>query len=365
MMSSYLGVAQAGPSAAMYQQHPSDAFLDDISRQMAISQASRRLSRGSTCQQRAGSAMSTAMRVVKPTSANSSPRSTMAARRRTLMGDGSLAARRRQQVVDQNVWPLTQEMPSSQTRPSRPLSWHPSSYYHGQMSAPAQQHLAQYPFPTYNDYELASGMQSHYSPVPAYSCSTSPNSAFSPLALPYNSFDAAPCLPVEGWGVAPQPTPSYVSAHVPSTFVEPFPVMPTCDYASSNTTSQWNSFAAHGFNSTSPPTPENLPQAQQQQPVVSSEDAIPYEPLNEAEEEGEILVGMGLYDAPDKYEDDPQLSHSRSAMSSLLGAPYRGQEGTGKGLKLEESWQPPESDDEDEDGEGEATDETAKDDDDE
>ncbi|KAG7127704.1 hypothetical protein HYQ46_010395 [Verticillium longisporum] len=252
------------------------------------------------------------MRVVKPTSANSSPRSTMAARRRTLMGDGSLAARRRQQVVDQNVWPLTQEMPSAQTRPSRPLSWHPSSYYHGQMSAPAQQHLAHYPFPTYNDYELASGMQSHYSP--------------------------------------------------------PFPVLPTCDYGSSNTTtSQWNSFAAHGFNSTSPPTPENLPQAQQQQPVVSSEDAIPYEPLNEAEEEGEILVGMGLYDAPDKYEDDPQLSHSRSAMSSLLGASYRGQEGTGKGLKLEESWQPPESEDEDEDGEGEgeASDEAAKDDDDE
>ncbi|KAM0285988.1 hypothetical protein ACHAQH_001177 [Verticillium albo-atrum] len=302
--------------------------------------------------------MSTAMRIVKPTSANSSPRSSMAARRRTLMSDGSLAARRRQQVVDHNVWPLAQEMPTSQVRPSRPLSWHPSSYYHGHVSAPPQQqHLAHYPFPTYNDYELASSMQPHYSPVPAYSCNTSPNSAFSPLSLPYTSFDAGPCLAAEGWSMPHQPAPSYVSNNMSNTCIEPFPPLPTSDYVNSSTTSQWNSFAAHGFNSASPPTPENLPQAQQQQPAVSSEDAIPYQPLNEAEEEGEILVGMGLYDAPDKYEDDPHLSHSRSAMSSLLGASYRGQEGTGKGLKLEESWQPPESDDEDEDGEGEASEE--------
>ncbi|KAM0335803.1 hypothetical protein ACHAQA_000853 [Verticillium albo-atrum] len=338
----------------MYQQHPSDAFMDDLSRQMAISQASRRLSRGSSGQQRIGNAMGTAMRVAKPTSANSSPRSSsMAARRRTLMNDGSLAARRRQQqVVDQSMWPMAQEMPTSQARPSRPLSWHPSSYYHGQMSAPVQQPLAHYPFPTCTDYELASSLQPHYSPVPAYSCSTSPNSAFSPLSLPYNNFDAVPCLPVEGWGVSHQPTPAYVSTNMSNTYMEPFPALSTSDYMSSNTAAQWNTFAAHGFNSTSPPTPENLPQAQQQQPAVSSEDAIPYQPLNEAEEEGEILVGMGLYDAPDKYEDDPHLSHSRSAMSSLLGTSYRGQEGTGKGLKLEESWQPPESDDEEEDGEG-------------
>lgn len=79
---------------------------------------------------------------------------------------------------------------------------------------------------------------------------------------------------------------------------------------------------------------------------------MPYEPLDESEDEGEILVGMGLYDAPDKYEADPGLNNYRSSLSSLLGggAP-RLRDSPGKGLKLEETWQPPESDDEEEDEE--------------
>jgi hypothetical protein len=87
--------------------------------------------------------------------------------------------------------------------------------------------------------------------------------------------------------------------------------------------------------------------------MVPSEESIPYQSLEESEEEGEILVGMGLYDAPTKYDSDPQLDNYRSTTSQLLGTTYRGKEPTGKGLKLEESWQPPEDDDDDdEDGEG-------------
>ncbi|KAF2873822.1 hypothetical protein BDV95DRAFT_489304 [Massariosphaeria phaeospora] len=48
---------------------------------------------------------------------------------------------------------------------------------------------------------------------------------------------------------------------------------------------------------------------------------------------GRELVGMGLYDAP-----DPSLSWN---VSGLV-------EGTGKGLKLEETWQPPEEDEDEE-----------------
>jgi hypothetical protein len=66
------------------------------------------------------------------------------------------------------------------------------------------------------------------------------------------------------------------------------------------------------------------------------------------EEEGEILVGMGLYDVPDKYDEDVGLNNYRTTLSSLLGG-SRGQESPGKGLKLEETWEPPESEEEDDD----------------
>lgn len=114
---------------------------------------------------------------------------------------------------------------------------------------------------------------------------------------------------------------------------------------------EWRSFPEHGFDGTFPPTPENLPQMQVK-PAVQSEESTPYESLPEPEDDGEILVGMGLYDNPDKYAADPGLNNYRSTLSSLLGggAPSI-PEPAGKGLKLEETWQPPESEDEDEDEE--------------
>lgn len=50
------------------------------------------------------------------------------------------------------------------------------------------------------------------------------------------------------------------------------------------------------------------------------------------EDDGKELVGMGLYDAPETMSTWGVFSES-----------------TGKGLKLEETWQPPEADDDDED----------------
>lgn len=275
------------------------------------------------------------------------------------MNDASLAARRRQYAMDQAVLPMyAPEMPNSQPRTNRPLSWHPSTYpqYHHVQAPSSQQqqqlNLNQYPFPVtmlQDEHDASMAYQSHYSPIPAaYSCSTSPSLAFSPLPLPFNTHETTPGVPVEGWSLPPQSVPTYVSAQSAVNYAEPFPALPAAEFATSALQAQWGDYA-QGLHSTSPPTPENLPASQQPQPVVSTEESIPYQPLDESEEEGEILVGMGLYDAPDKYDDDPQLNNSRSAMSSLFGASYRAQEGTGKGLKLEEAWQPPESDDEDED----------------
>ncbi|KAL0944044.1 uncharacterized protein CTRU02_201931 [Colletotrichum truncatum] len=347
MMPALLG---GGPVLGMVPTtYHTDTFLDDLSRQMALSQASRRPSKGSN-----GQRTGTAMRVIKPSSANNSPRSSsaMQSRRRTLMNDGNLA-RRRQQAMDHVQMPDY----NAQSRPSRPLSWHPSTFEQHHHKLPVQQHLAQYPFPPTTSYHDSDSYPAYqqFPPTPAaYSCNTSPTASFSPLALPFGAYDGSGYLPVEGWVIPQQVEPAYVSSSKTTGYSEPFPALPTTlpDLTPSSTSTSWNSYPMNDFTSTSPPTPETLPQAQQAQPIVSNEDAIPYQPLDEPEEEGEILIGMGLYDAPDKYDNDPQLDASRSAMSSLLGASFRPMEGTGKGLKLEESWQPPEeSDDEDADQE--------------
>jgi hypothetical protein len=130
----------------------------------------------------------------------------------------------------------------------------------------------------------------------------------------------------------------------------------------------WNNFAVNGFenSSTAPPTPENFLPIQHPEPTFPAEESIPYHPLSD-DDDGEELIGMGLYDTPEPAKvlsSDPQLdSYRTSMMSHLLGAGRR--EPTGKGLKLEETWNPPPSDDEEDDeedddeqdGEGESDDE--------
>lgn len=60
--------------------------------------------------------------------------------------------------------------------------------------------------------------------------------------------------------------------------------------------------------------------------------------MEDTEDAGKELVGMGLYDLP-----EPALSWNSSSLV----------EGTGKGLKLEETWQPPEDEDDEENEEEE------------
>ncbi|KAH6987436.1 hypothetical protein BKA56DRAFT_576847 [Ilyonectria sp. MPI-CAGE-AT-0026] len=334
------------PTGSLPVPHPHDTMVDELSRQMAISQAARRLSRGSTGQ-RSGNAM----RVVKPTSANNSPRSSgMMARRKTLMNDGN-AQRRRQQALEQAslFYGIEQQQPAK--RSSRPVSWHPNTY--GQQLRPQLQQ-PMYPVSTANLYASQQDMYAsypHLSPMlGSHSCNTSPSSAFSPLSLPYQGVDNVPYLPTDETGLAAPATVPYPSMAAPRLAHDGYSTAD--DVAAENMSYtngwDWNTFIMHGFNSTSPPTPEAFPQAQHSQPAMS-EEAIPYQALDESEEEGEILVGMGLYDTPDKYEEDPQLNNYRSTVSSLLGSTFRSYEPKGKGLKLEETWEPPKSDEDEED----------------
>ncbi|KAF4452010.1 hypothetical protein F53441_5083 [Fusarium austroafricanum] len=343
MMHPLFGAQPAGSLPFTYSH---DAFLGDRTQQIACSQASMRLSRGSSGQRPGG-----AMRVVKPTSASNSPRSSgFMARRKTLMNDGN-SQRRQQQIMEQLSTFCDLEQHQTTQRSSRPVSWHPSSY--------GQQPQAQLQQPSYalatshlpvDHSQDTYGNHAHYSPmISSTSCGTSPL-AFSHLPVPYQSADNMTYNPYQGTGMSqhsPVASMGMDGRQLPATSA---PV----DATYSNGL-DWNTFIMHGFGSTTPPTPETLPQTQLSQPAVSEDPD--YQALEDAtEEDGEILVGMGLYDTPEKYNEDPQLDNYRSTVSSLLGSSFRSHEPRGKGLKLEETWEPPKSDEEDE-GEDEEDDE--------
>jgi len=172
----------------------------------------------------------------------------------------------------------------------------------------------------------------HSPPMACYSNNTSPSPTFSPPSPTYLGTEAMATRPVDEWQLA-----ACYSSMSDDRFV-----MPTL-----NTTVDVYNL---GYIDTTPPTPSSFPPTQPLQPAAT-EAAIRV--LDEPEEEGEILIGMGLYDTPGKYDEDPHLNNYRSTVSSLLGSSIRPREPTGKGLKLEETWEPPKSDDEEDEEEDE------------
>lgn len=282
------------------------------------------------------------------------------------MNDGHMA-RRQQQVLDYLNSTYGYEAPQ---RPSRPLSWHPSMHIpipSNIMQQPQQPQQQQQLTPStqlpstpsiYGDFQdMYFGAGPQYSPVgDSYSNNTSPCSTFSPLPCAFPPLEASQYFPNadDAWGTLQKANTSGVYGR--STDSQAFPelVSSSASSAPNHTPStDWNSFIMRGFSNTSPPTPEGFLQPQQHQTTMPRpESSVPYQPLEEpAEEEGEILVGMGLYDTPEKHDEDPQLNNYRSTVSSLLGSSFRPMEPRGKGLKLEETWEPPKSDDEDEENE--------------
>lgn len=335
-----------------------DMLLDDVSKQMASSDMQRRYSRGSNGQGQRGNG---SMRVVKPNSASTSPRGSMGlGRRRTVMSDGTY--RRRVAMMDQYMAAAAggfvppndgYQVPP---RSNRPMSWHPAG------AEAIQQRISPAPgFDTMNEfipYDLP--------PTPAvYSGYTSPSSTFSPLSMPFTGYEQQQfAYPSSNFYPSnPSNTPYHPSAVDQQS--ENYLVSSTGDMDTSMYSHlDWSNFAANGFEcSTAPPTPDNFLPIQHPDPAFPPEESIPYHSLSDSESEGEELIGMGLYDSPEITKipsSDPQLDNYRaSMMSQLLGSGYRKAEPTGKGLKLEDAWNPPTSDDE-EDGEeedGEAEDE--------
>lgn len=287
-----------------------------------------------------------------------------------MMQDPMYARRAQQQVMEQQ--PQQSYLPSSgpeayvnptPVRAPRPVSWHPSSSHLSQyQQLPAlTTSTMQYSFPTYNDLDYFNNA-AQFPPTPAaYSAYGSPSSTFSPLSLPYSGYEAPQQQYYSpGWNVSAAPITNTVPtmSSMQTTAESYAPISTQCDYSTNQSQVDWNNFAAmQSFDHrvTAPPTPEDLPKMQQIEPALPREEAIPYQPLEEDEEEGEILIGMGLYDTPEKDIFDPTLDNYRNRLS-MLGASFDYPESKGKGLKLEETWEPPPMDDDDdeEDGDGEA-----------
>ncbi|EKD19855.1 hypothetical protein MBM_01807 [Drepanopeziza brunnea f. sp. 'multigermtubi' MB_m1] len=351
-----------------------EMLLDDVSKQMASSNLARypRSSNG----QRPGASM----RVVKPSSASNSPRGSIG-RRRTVMSDG--AHRRRLAMIEQQNAMASGSLISNdgQRLPeqrSRPVSWHPASRI-----SPQQRYQPAYQIP------ISDCSHFQYFDHAAHSGNASPDSPFSPLSRPFNGYeqpqytyhDHTPSLHSSNSGYSvsqiqqeqQQQQPPHHHHHqqqqqyqeqfhrnlVPLSAEDTDPIMYShCD---------WNNFASHAFenSSTTPPTPEDFLPTQHPESTFPATESIPYHSLSlsEPDSDGEELIGMGLYDAPEviKTPLPNDLNCYRGLMMNgctetcaRIVAP------TGKGLKLEESYVPPPSDEEedgDQDGEGEDDDE--------
>lgn len=230
---------------------------------------------------------------------------------------------------------------------ARPVSWHPTTYMAPPASTPFD-----YSIPR---LEVNDGLGAYGLPLTpiTYSGYASPASNLSPLSQPFLGYDQPyPCTEEASF------FPPY-SAYQPSTLsqqtgLQDFSQNPidTSMLAQYN----WNALANNGFNNdfnstTAPPTPENFHSIHQLQPSFPAEESIPYDDLENLEDSGEELIGMGLYDTPEKPSvREPFLDNYRAlVMQQLMGVDYQKTESTGKGLKLEEAWVPTASD-EDEDG---------------
>ena len=111
--------------------------------------------------------------------------------------------------------------------------------------------------------------------------------------------------------------------------------------------------AGMGAMSTTPPTPETFPmQDQFQTQYMGAGPSAGFLLDGEQEDDSEVLVGLGLYSAPDSGKEKP-----KAVVDGRLAEMYRragvemesNEEKGGKGLKLEDSWAPPADDDEEND----------------
>ncbi|KAH7632972.1 hypothetical protein B0T09DRAFT_84284 [Sordaria sp. MPI-SDFR-AT-0083] len=346
--------------APMFNANMMETPFDKASQQY-IAAHTRNMSRGY-----GGQRMNTSMRITKPSSASTSPRYSLS-QRRTLMGDGF------QNLYTQPAEAAYLPTPAAEflvefmyeperkpTTTTRPVSWHPSSQQVAYSQPYSQESTMAYaPYPSYQDFEACTQFP-QLPPTPSvYSGSNSPCSAsFSPLSLPYASVD----FQQSQHQYATQGTQLYQSA--PESPQSMAGMAGDLSYAAfpkaEGNVMGWASYApaSSGLDTyTAPPTPKNFELPEQfSNTKVASEEPVCYEAPEDDESDGEILYGMGLYDPPETNEPAGMDLH-QSTVFSLLGNAGAYEKPSGKGLKLEDAWEPPASDDEEDNEEEEEDDE--------
>lgn len=203
-----------------------------------------------------------------------------------------------------------EEAVDERPHPSRPVSWHPTS---SQFQASRQtNYFDTVPQQSWSNQYSPSRTSNHGSDF--YSLSAR-NSMLEPMPSGANYSNAYGAHRGSdeshySWQSAAQQTPGYAHSAVNTPTSEPLPWY----------LQQW---------------------AQKNQAYASQNHSSDFLPIQhpteqdeEMEDEGEKLVALGLYDAP-----EPSLT-----WGGLV-------EGSGKGLKLEETWQPPEDEDDEEEEE--------------
>ncbi|KAF2027430.1 hypothetical protein EK21DRAFT_114788 [Setomelanomma holmii] len=284
-----------------------------MSGQMHSSQLPRRASRSAGSQPACRPS-----RVEKPKSHHNSPR-TMERRKTTT--ETKLYA-----TLDDHYRMMfgvdTEEEFEERPQPSRPVSWHPSStqfqanrsssYFEPQQDWSRQHSASPRNSAQASDFYSVSTRNSFYEPQ--QHASTYPGVYGTHRGSDESDYS---------WQSVPQQTPSYVHSTINTPTTEPLPWY----------LQQWAQKNQHQTMMTS----QNV-----------SSDFLPIQhPATQHEEMegdgGEKLVALGLYDLP-----EPSLS-------------WHGvEEATGKGLKLEETWQPPEDDEDNEDDADDASSEASE-----
>ncbi|KAF2835402.1 hypothetical protein M501DRAFT_988930 [Patellaria atrata CBS 101060] len=291
-----------------------ESVLSDVSRRMASSQLSRRHSRSSNGNSTPGRNMA---RIEKPRSTHGSPHGVE--RRRTTSNVKAYA------TLDDHfnmMFGSTDEQHTSdgftgRVAATRPLSWHPSS---SNLSTQPQftSSSGRYHDGRSSEYFQSTATFAHDLPsgVPMMDQSNT-NANFTPYDTLTNAF---PHLPARTWnGSIDQPTDYFgISPYNSMQYPQPLPL----HHMQLDFNPRTSSVHAQS---------EYLPI---QHPRTPADEVPPTIDHKDAKESGPVLIGMGLYDPPEPYQ--PLLA---------LGL----QEPQGKGLKLEEPFQPPEQDDDEED----------------
>jgi len=320
-----------------------DDLVRDVSMQMANSQLTRRSSGHS--HRTASNLRRDAARVMKINSAGSSPRNIE--RRKTVMSQAPIRHRSTLDDHYANMLSFGGQQPLAQdrTQPSaRPRSWHPSSLPQGHRSGQTEaavHHQLRGSRRTQFAANTASLPSSLHSNVYVPS-TTNLNPSLGAAYLSYpmtlsNQYQEYPyTIGPEFYPYGPLsfPDPSAKPAlERYRGFYNPQDSSPIHSY------DNWSGGpAAVGFNVTTPSTPDFLPIQHPPHPAVSS-DRHPHAQL--AKQPSKELVGMGLYDDPDSSPTFGSMDESQPGFSRSQSEAYPLLQPTGKGLKLEETWQPP------------------------